>query len=383
MRRDPERELAWLESATADLGEAGAAFVEHARRRLSLGEEAYGDAWAGRTVEQLVDEMVEETLDVGAWGVLALQALELDTTITSMNRTHVATVIHAAVAIAARSHQALTIARRAVDGQGDGMTGADPAPGRRWAPGPVLSDTERRSAPIRAFDPSRESRSARRVAPGASRAMPAGEPLDGGMSSRRRPGRKNPMSATRPSAYDGPAGLVLSPDDVRLLVEALRHHGGDARGAALVDRAQRFLSGQNTSRIVAGGGMLWNSRQRLQRYRRALGCLGDGVATSCIVAGVSAARSLSRIEPRNPGPCSGSGGVSCGAEFGTTAGGGVGARGMGRGRGGWGRGMALGAARRPAASRPAVGRPHQPLALPIRVAALDEPPDRDADRALR
>jgi hypothetical protein len=59
------------------------------------------------------------------------------------------------------------------------------------------------------------------------------------------------MSATRPSAYDGPAGLVLSPDDVRLLVEALRRPGGDARGAALVDRAERFLASDWQARAAA------------------------------------------------------------------------------------------------------------------------------------
>jgi hypothetical protein len=70
MRRDPERELAWLESATADLGEAGAAFVEQkgSEDAIAAGQ---GDEQSGLTsaaVEDFGVDAIQNVNDSGDCG---------------------------------------------------------------------------------------------------------------------------------------------------------------------------------------------------------------------------------------------------------------------------------------------------------------------------
>ena len=111
-RRDPARELAWLHEAVRDLGIGDAAFVDHALRRLALGQELYGDRWTELGFDRLLGELEEEAVDIGAWGVLALQALETDPCISDAMRDHIALVLHVAIAFGACSYQAITIARQ-------------------------------------------------------------------------------------------------------------------------------------------------------------------------------------------------------------------------------------------------------------------------------
>lgn len=111
--RDASRELVWLELAELEAGASG--FVEHARRRLTAGQELYGDRWAVRDLRELLDELSEEAADLGSWGVLALQALEHHLDIGAAQRDLIATSLQATMLWAEYAHKALAIARSHLD----------------------------------------------------------------------------------------------------------------------------------------------------------------------------------------------------------------------------------------------------------------------------
>jgi hypothetical protein len=111
MRRDEARERLWLEDAVANLGTADTKFVEHALRRLAVGQELYGDRWAGLGFERLLSELEEEAADIGAWGVLALQAVQTDPNVSDVMRDHIWLLVHVAIALGAYSYQALALVR--------------------------------------------------------------------------------------------------------------------------------------------------------------------------------------------------------------------------------------------------------------------------------
>lgn len=71
-RRDRDRERSFLEGAGCER------FALPARARLEEGARCYADAWASRGLPALVAELAEEAADIGAWGALADQALELE-----------------------------------------------------------------------------------------------------------------------------------------------------------------------------------------------------------------------------------------------------------------------------------------------------------------
>lgn len=71
--RDQGREVDFLERASSCGGTSR--FVDHARQRLARGERRFGDRWTRRTMEEFLDELAEEAADLGAWAVLADQAL--------------------------------------------------------------------------------------------------------------------------------------------------------------------------------------------------------------------------------------------------------------------------------------------------------------------
>ncbi len=119
--RQEARELLWLELAELDAGASG--FAEHAIRRLAEGERLYGSHWAELGLERLVDELLEEAADLGAWGVLALQALEAlelhEPNLDGPRGELIATALRAAILWGAFGHRALTIARGHLeDGRG-------------------------------------------------------------------------------------------------------------------------------------------------------------------------------------------------------------------------------------------------------------------------
>lgn len=107
--RNLELEYCWLEGAEAVAGRSG--FAEHARNRLAAGELAYGNRWAELELADLLVELCEEAADLGAWGVLALQALDLDRTLSELGRPTIAARLHGAILTGARAHHELERAR--------------------------------------------------------------------------------------------------------------------------------------------------------------------------------------------------------------------------------------------------------------------------------
>jgi len=102
--RDIARECCWLATAELDAGALG--FARGVGRRLAVGEELYGDRWAVLGIPKLIDELSEEALDLGAWGVLALQALEQQE-LAENHRERVATRLRATILWGAYAHSEL------------------------------------------------------------------------------------------------------------------------------------------------------------------------------------------------------------------------------------------------------------------------------------
>lgn len=109
-RRDKRAERRWLLIAELHAGQSG--FARHALARLAAGQLAYGDQWATRAPDELLRELTEEAADVGAWGVLALQALERDHNLDAHTRRRVCRDLEATLLDGARAHEALVTARR-------------------------------------------------------------------------------------------------------------------------------------------------------------------------------------------------------------------------------------------------------------------------------
>ena len=80
-------------------------------RRLAVGQELYGDRWAGLGFERLLSELEEEAADIGAWGVLALQAVQTAPNVSDVMRDHIWLLVHVAIALGAYSYQALALVR--------------------------------------------------------------------------------------------------------------------------------------------------------------------------------------------------------------------------------------------------------------------------------
>lgn len=111
MRRDTRREREFL--STAARGHA--AFVEHAEARLARGEDEFGDSWAWIGLARHLRELREEAADLGAWSVLAEQALDLADDLTDADRDRTRAVLRLAARRGAEAHEALSGALRALD----------------------------------------------------------------------------------------------------------------------------------------------------------------------------------------------------------------------------------------------------------------------------
>lgn len=106
--RDEPRERHWLEHAEMQAGRSG--FSRHAAHRLAAGDHAYGDRWARRELAELLAELSEEAADLGAWGVLALQALELQH-LPNLVQRQIADRLHATIRLGAHAHRELVRSR--------------------------------------------------------------------------------------------------------------------------------------------------------------------------------------------------------------------------------------------------------------------------------
>lgn len=60
------------------MAQPGTDFQDAVHRRLSMGQEMYGDKWAGMDVGRLLREIREEGLDLATWSALTAQHSHLD-----------------------------------------------------------------------------------------------------------------------------------------------------------------------------------------------------------------------------------------------------------------------------------------------------------------
>jgi hypothetical protein len=117
--RDLVRERRWLEDAEHNSSPSG--FAAHAQERLADGQRLYGDRWAEESLAALLTELQEEAADLGAWGVLALQALshaERTQHLDDPSRAKLYVVrssLSAVVVLGAHAHYALVVAQGHLD----------------------------------------------------------------------------------------------------------------------------------------------------------------------------------------------------------------------------------------------------------------------------
>jgi hypothetical protein len=107
--RNESRERFWLQGAERGAGRSG--FASHALMRLAAGERAYGDRWAGMGIDHLLGELSEEAADIGAWAVLALQALEREGELGASDDEWIAARLRAAILWGAYAHYEVLRAR--------------------------------------------------------------------------------------------------------------------------------------------------------------------------------------------------------------------------------------------------------------------------------
>jgi hypothetical protein len=115
MSRDRGFERAMLELAAvaAPVPAGGSPFVAHAVDRLELGDREYGESWARRPLAELLNELLEEAADLGAWAVLTLQSLGgLD----PARYTAVEAAVLDAARAGARAHSAVLCALQEITG---------------------------------------------------------------------------------------------------------------------------------------------------------------------------------------------------------------------------------------------------------------------------
>jgi hypothetical protein len=145
--RDPEREQRFLRDAARH----HEPFAEHAAARLAAGEEPFGDSWAWIGIRRHLAELLEEAADVGAWAVLAEQALDREP-LADVDRRRIGAVLQLVARCGAQAHEALTGAVRALDGPHapNGPERAAEPPRAARAPQQHAGRCERRSEPVEA-----------------------------------------------------------------------------------------------------------------------------------------------------------------------------------------------------------------------------------------
>jgi len=112
--RDRRLEASFLAVAARRHGEGGAGWARHARVRLEAGEDAYGERWTTLGTDALLDELAEEAADLGAWGALTRQALDLEP-VDAATVHRVAAALDRVAEAGAAAYAALLDGRQALD----------------------------------------------------------------------------------------------------------------------------------------------------------------------------------------------------------------------------------------------------------------------------
>jgi hypothetical protein len=111
--RDRDYEQRFL----VDAGRGHEPFAMQATARLAAGDETFGDSWGWIGIRRHLDELLEEAADLGAWSVLASQALDREPNLSDVDRQRLASMLAVVAAQGARAHRTLTAAVRCL---GDG-----------------------------------------------------------------------------------------------------------------------------------------------------------------------------------------------------------------------------------------------------------------------
>jgi hypothetical protein len=114
--RDPARELLWLLRAegSVDASEVSAGFTRAALARL--GHSVSDQVPAVSRLEPIIGQMERAAADLGAFGVLARQAVELDELPSDAEREFIATTLHLSMAFGAYAYHAIALTRRHLQG---------------------------------------------------------------------------------------------------------------------------------------------------------------------------------------------------------------------------------------------------------------------------
>jgi hypothetical protein len=115
---DQRRELAFLAAAAR----GHESFVTQVRARLEAGEPEFGDSWAWIGIRRHLTELREEAADLGAWSVLADQALDHEQQLADADRDRTRAVLELAARRGAQVHQLLSSALRSLDQYDDHRT---------------------------------------------------------------------------------------------------------------------------------------------------------------------------------------------------------------------------------------------------------------------
>jgi hypothetical protein len=113
-RTTPARQALRERAFLTEAARGHAPFIAEAQARLEAGEELYGDSWAWIGIRRHLAELLEEAADLGAWAVLADQALDRDHELSDLHRQQISAVLAVAARCGAQAHQALTTALRSV-----------------------------------------------------------------------------------------------------------------------------------------------------------------------------------------------------------------------------------------------------------------------------
>lgn len=77
MIRDVDAETRFLERASTGDVAGPDSWSARVRARLDRGQTSFGDAWAARPLDELLQELREEAEDLGGWAALAAQHPDL------------------------------------------------------------------------------------------------------------------------------------------------------------------------------------------------------------------------------------------------------------------------------------------------------------------
>ncbi|MGC9221756.1 MAG: hypothetical protein ACP5H2_10465 [Solirubrobacteraceae bacterium] len=108
--RDEFRERRFLAEAAC----GHAPFVTQALERLEAGEAEYGSSWAWIGVRRHLAELLEEAADLGAWAVLADQALDGELALSAAQREQLRQALRRVAALGAAAHRLLSEAAEAL-----------------------------------------------------------------------------------------------------------------------------------------------------------------------------------------------------------------------------------------------------------------------------